>query len=118
MLFLPVVVGLVQLLLSHGFCLQRLGTKFFVLHQLLGDFVVLLDEAVVVIVKRTWQALLKPSDLVLEDLVLVDFVLHTFHLVGDIILSIFDLIIVFFFLFLKFYLFVLQHLIAGLLACG
>ena len=76
----------------------------------------MLDEAVVVIVKRSGQALLKPGDLILEDFVLVDFVLHPFHLVGDVILSIFDLIIVFSFLFLKFYLFVLQHLIASLLA--
>ena len=77
----------------------------------------MLDEAVVVLVERARQAFLKPGDLVFEDLVLVDFVLHALHLVGDIVISIFYLIIVFSLLFLQLYLFVLEHLVAGLLAC-
>lgn len=58
LLLLPVVVRLVQFLLSHRLGLQGFRTQLFKLDQFLGDFVVLLDEAVVVIIERARQAFL------------------------------------------------------------
>jgi hypothetical protein len=58
LLFLPVVVRFVEFFFSGGLGLEGLATQLLVLYQFFGDFVVLLNKAIVVIVKRPWQTVL------------------------------------------------------------